>query len=79
MLIKYKTNPDIVTEVFQFTDGRGVDYVLENIGVSSIPTDIQILRKRGGRIAFIGFLNCFEADWPPKLLIKLMVEETDIA
>ena len=77
-LINYKTHPDVAAEVFRLTAGKGVDYVLNNIGVASIPGDLQILRKRGGRIALVGFLEGYEASWPRRLLIKLMAKEAHI-
>lgn len=78
-LINYKTHSDVAAEVFRLTDGRGVDYVLNNIGVASIPDDLQVLRRRGGRVALIGFLDGFEAKRPPSLLITLMSKEAHIA
>ncbi|KAH6642008.1 hypothetical protein C7974DRAFT_93634 [Boeremia exigua] len=78
-LINYKTHSDVVAEVLRLTEGKGVDYVINNIGVSSIPDDIKVLRTRGGRIALIGFLGGFEADWPPSLLMNLILKEAHIA
>jgi len=78
-LINYRSHPDIGAEILRLTNGEGVDYVLNNIGVSSIPTDLQVLRKEGGRIALIGFLDGFETDWPPSLLYTLMCKEAQIA
>jgi NADPH:quinone reductase-like Zn-dependent oxidoreductase len=69
--INYKTNPDIVAEVLRLTDGKGVDYVINNAGLSSIPTDLQMLRK-GGSIALVGFLTGFEADFSPFILMTLI-------
>lgn len=77
-LINYKSHPDVGAEVLRLTDGEGVDYILKNVGVSSNPTDLQILRKKGGRIALIGFLDSFEADWPPGLLYTLMFKKAHI-
>jgi NADPH:quinone reductase-like Zn-dependent oxidoreductase len=77
-LINYKTHPDVAAEVFQLTGGRGVDYVFNNVGVASIPDDLQILRKRGGRVALIGFLEGFTAQWPPSLLMTLIAKEAHI-
>jgi NADPH:quinone reductase-like Zn-dependent oxidoreductase len=73
--INYKSSPDIVTEALELSGGKGVDYVLNNIGVSSIPTDLQMLRKRGGRIALVGFLEGFEAGWSPSTLMTLVGKE----
>ncbi|KAJ4320708.1 hypothetical protein N0V94_003238 [Neodidymelliopsis sp. IMI 364377] len=77
-LINYRTNPDVATEVFRLTGGRGVDYVFNNIGVASIPNDLQMLRKRGGRVALISFLEGFKAEWSPSLLMKLIAKEAHI-
>lgn len=77
-LINYKTHTEITAEVSRLTDGKGVDYVLNNIGVASIPDDLQILRKRSGRVALIGFLDGFEADWSPSLLFTLIAKEAHI-
>ncbi|KAF1355750.1 NAD(P)-binding protein [Lizonia empirigonia] len=78
-LINYKTNPDVASEVFRITNGKRVDYVLNNIGVVSIPEDLHMLRKRGGRIALIGFLGGFTAEWSPSLLMKLIEKDAHIA
>jgi NADPH:quinone reductase-like Zn-dependent oxidoreductase len=73
--INYKTSPSIVAEALELSGGKGVDYVLNNAGTSSIPTDLEMLRKRGGRIALIGFLEGFAADWSPSLLMTLIGKE----
>jgi NADPH:quinone reductase-like Zn-dependent oxidoreductase len=77
-LINYKSCPDVAAEVLRLTGGKGVDYVFNNIGVASIPDDLRVLRKRGGRIALIGFLDGFTADWSPSLLMELIVKEAQI-
>lgn len=78
-LINYKTNPDVASEVFRITNGKGTDYVLNNIGVVSIPDDLQMLRKSGGRIALVGFLGGLTADWSPSLLMTLIEKDAHIA
>jgi len=62
----------------RLTDGKGVDFVFNNAGVTSIPTDLQMLRKYGGSIALIGFLDGFEADWPPSVLMTLVSKAAKI-
>ena len=62
----------------RLTAGKGVDYVFNNIGVASIPDDLQTLRNRGGRVTLVGSLEGFEADWPPNLLMSLRVKESQI-
>lgn len=69
----------MASEVLPLTDGRGVDYVFNNIGVASTPDDLEMLRKRGSRNALIGFLDGFTADWPPSLLMTLIMKEAHVA
>lgn len=75
--INYKTNPDIAAEVLRLTDGKGVDYIINNVGLSTIPTDLQALRKNGS-IALVGFLGGFDADWSPTELMTLMFKAAKI-
>ena len=76
--LNYKTTSDIAAEVLRLTNGKGVDYVLNNVGLSSIPTDLQMLRKYGGNIALIGFLEGFEAKWDPSVLMTLIAKAATI-
>ena len=70
--VNYKTKPDVAAEVLRLTGGKGVDYVLNNVGLPSMPSDLQMLRKYGGSIALIGFLEGFEANWDPSVLMGLI-------
>jgi NADPH:quinone reductase-like Zn-dependent oxidoreductase len=70
--INYKTCQDIPAEVMRLTNGLGVDIVINNSGVSSIPQDIAALRQRNGVISLVGFLGGLEADWSPTELMGLM-------
>ncbi|KAJ4355362.1 uncharacterized protein N0V89_003378 [Didymosphaeria variabile] len=72
--VNYKTTSDIAAEVLRLTDGKGVDYVLNNVGLSSVPDDLKMLRKYGGSIALIGFLEGFEAKWDPSVLMGLIAK-----
>lgn len=76
--LNYRSIPDIAAEVIRLTDGKGVDYVLNNVGLSSIPTDLQMLRRYGGSIAFIGFLEGFSAEWDPSILMTLISKAAKI-
>ncbi|OAG03212.1 NAD(P)-binding protein [Paraphaeosphaeria sporulosa] len=76
--INYKTTPDVAAEVLLLTAGKGVDYVLNNAGLSSIPSDLRMLRRYGGRIALIGFLEGFEAGWDASLLMGLIEKAASI-
>lgn len=70
--LNYKTVSDQASEIKRLTDGRGVDFVVNNTGVGSIPDDISFLAPRGGTISLVGFLAGFDADWEPKKLMDLM-------
>jgi NADPH:quinone reductase-like Zn-dependent oxidoreductase len=60
--INYKTAPDQSAEVKRLTDGRRVDFVINNTGPRSLIQDIGLLCERGGTVALVGFLRGFEAD-----------------
>lgn len=70
--INYKKVQDIASEVMRLTDGLGVDVVINNIGLKSIPEDVASLRKRNGVISMVGFLGGLEADWAPSAIYGLM-------
>jgi NADPH:quinone reductase-like Zn-dependent oxidoreductase len=70
--INYKTNPDQAAVIRRVTDGKGVDFVVNNTGIASIPADIESLRQRRGTISLVGFLEGFEASWNPQILLGLM-------
>lgn len=38
-IINYKTHPDVAVAELCPTDGKGVDYMFNNAGISSVPTD----------------------------------------
>lgn len=71
MTINYKTTPDVAAEVLRLTDGKGADYIVNNIGLSSLSSDLKTLR-RGGSIALIGFLGGFEHNLDPNELFTLI-------
>lgn len=70
--INYKTS-DVKEEVLKLTDGKGVDFVLNNIGISSIPLDLDLVRKDGS-IALVGFLEGFTADFSPNILMTILLK-----
>jgi NADPH:quinone reductase-like Zn-dependent oxidoreductase len=70
--INYRTVSDQATEVKRLTDGKGVDFVLNNTGPASIPEDISFLRQRGGIVSLVGFLAGINGDWPPSAIMGLM-------
>lgn len=76
--INYKTTHDQVAEVKRLTNGRGVDYVLNNTGIPSVIDDIEMLRERDGTVALVGALGGFEVDWKHSELIKLMTKRAKL-
>jgi threonine dehydrogenase-like Zn-dependent dehydrogenase len=76
--INYKTIPDQGAEIRRLTDGRGVDFVVNNTGPQSILDDIGFLCGRGGTVSIVGFLQGFEADWEPKRIMNLMAKSAKI-
>ncbi|KAF1847015.1 NAD(P)-binding protein [Cucurbitaria berberidis CBS 394.84] len=71
--INYKTHPDVAAEVLRLTGGKGVDYVVNNAGLASIPSDLQMLRKNGS-VVLVGFLGGFDASFSPSTLMTLMLK-----
>lgn len=72
--INYRTTPDVTAEVLRLTQGRGVDYVVNNAGLQSIPKDLEALRKYGGIVTVVGFLEGFQPDWKPEILFQLLTK-----
>ncbi|OLN95496.1 Zinc-type alcohol dehydrogenase C1773.06c-like protein 1 [Colletotrichum chlorophyti] len=70
--INYKKTNDQLAEIQRLTNGRGVDFVVNNTGPGSIPDDIKALRARGGTVSLVGFLAGLQAAWPPAALMALM-------
>lgn len=69
--LNYKTD-DQAAKIKEITNGRGVDFVVNNTGVGSLIDEIGYLCPRGGTISLVGFLAGWEADWKPSDLIALM-------
>lgn len=76
--INYKKQPDTTQEVLRLTNGRGVDFVINNTGPASIPADIAALRQKRGTISLVGFLEKMKADWDPSLLLNLMAKTATV-
>jgi threonine dehydrogenase-like Zn-dependent dehydrogenase len=71
--INYKTCPDIRAEVKRITNGRGVDFVVNNTGPASVLDDIGFLCPRGGTVSMVGFLAGFNAEWDPTATIMALM------
>lgn len=69
--INYETTPDVAAEALRLTDGKGVDYIVNNVGLTSLPSNLQMVRQNGS-VALVGFLGGFEADWSPSIISLVM-------
>jgi NADPH:quinone reductase-like Zn-dependent oxidoreductase len=74
--INYKT-ADVKDEVLKLTGGKGVDFILNNVGISSLPDDLDLVRKNGS-IALVGFLDGFTARFPPETLLTILYKACKI-
>jgi NADPH:quinone reductase-like Zn-dependent oxidoreductase len=74
--INYNT-VDVNAEVLKSTNGKGVDFVLNNTGISSIPDDLEVVRKRGS-VALVGFLEGYTADFSANVLLSVMMKACKI-
>ncbi|KAH7386733.1 chaperonin 10-like protein [Phaeosphaeria sp. MPI-PUGE-AT-0046c] len=72
--LNYKTVTDQSAEVKRLTDGRGVDFVINNTGPQSLIEDIGLLCDSRGTVSIVGFLQGFNADWDPKSIMTLMTK-----
>lgn len=57
--INYRTTPDWDKEARKLTSGKGVDYVVNNVGITSIERSFNALCTFGGTISLVGFLGGF--------------------
>jgi threonine dehydrogenase-like Zn-dependent dehydrogenase len=75
--INYKTD-DQAAKVKELTNGRGVDFVVNNTGVGSLIDDISYLCEQEGTVSLVGFLAGFDADWKPVQLMDLMKKRAKV-
>jgi len=61
LTIDYRQNPDVAQEVLRWTQGRGVDHVIETVGGGNLNQSLRSLRI-GGSIAFIGLIGGVSAN-----------------
>ena len=70
--INYKTNPDWDEQVYQLTDGEGVDYVVEVGGAGTLAKSLRAVRI-GGHISLIGVLTGTTAEVNPLPILSKSV------
>ena len=75
--INYKTS-NVVDEVLRLTDGKGVDFVINNSGLQAIPDNLKCLRQKFGQVTWVGFLEGGQPDWHPNELWALITKAAKI-
>jgi NADPH:quinone reductase-like Zn-dependent oxidoreductase len=75
--VNYRTHPDITGEVLRLTQDKGIDYVINNVGLKSVPEDLKMLR-RSGTISVIGFLGGFGCDYSGTELWPILMKTAKI-
>ncbi len=70
--VDYRQNPRWATEVLRWTEGRGVDHVVEVGGPGTLDQSIRACRV-GGRIALIGVLTGIEGPVRTALLMQRQI------
>ncbi|GAB7362833.1 hypothetical protein MBLNU230_g3136t1 [Neophaeotheca triangularis] len=74
--INYRTTPDIAEEVKKLTDGAGVDVVINNVGETSVQSNINALCNHDGTVSLVGFLGGFLDDSKkPNTTLPLMQKQ----
>ncbi|EGY16033.1 hypothetical protein VD0002_g4045 [Verticillium dahliae] len=76
--INYKTTLSQKEDILRITNGKGVDFVINNTGPSSIPEDISFLRARHGTISLVGFLAGLGQGWEPSALMVLLGKQAKV-
>jgi NADPH:quinone reductase-like Zn-dependent oxidoreductase len=59
LIINYKTTPDWEASVDHFTEGNGVDLIVETVGGENLQRSLNVLRM-GGHISIMGLLAGFD-------------------
>ncbi|KAG8167216.1 hypothetical protein KVR01_002905 [Diaporthe batatas] len=70
--INYKTTASQKDAILEITNGKGVDFVVNNSGPGSIPEDVGFLRARGGTVSLVGFLSGLGGTWDPSEMLGVM-------
>ena len=75
--INYRDSPQWEEEALRFTNGRGVDVVVDNVGPSSIAQSLTSLARRG-TVSLVGFLGGFDVDRFPDTVIPTLMKSATI-
>jgi NADPH:quinone reductase-like Zn-dependent oxidoreductase len=69
--INYRTSSDWEKKALEYTDGIGVDYVIENGGIGTIQKSIESL-AHGGHVSIIGILSSLPREQYPNVALLEM-------
>ncbi|KAL3450335.1 alcohol dehydrogenase [Aspergillus insuetus] len=75
--INYKTHPNWEEKARELTGGRGVDFVVDNIGPTAIVQNLSCLARRGV-VSLVGFLGGFKVDEQPEILGQVLMKSAII-
>lgn len=75
--INYTTHPKWEEEALRLTNGRGVDVVIENVGLTSIAQSLSSLARRG-IVSLVGFLGGFQVDKFPDMFMPTLYKSATI-
>ncbi|CAJ2499805.1 Uu.00g026580.m01.CDS01 [Anthostomella pinea] len=70
--INYRTHPDWAAEAQRLTDGKGVDVVINNVGVAAMEQSFDALCSNGGTISLVGFLGGMPEKMPDCVMPAMM-------
>lgn len=75
--INYRTHPQWEEEVHRLTNGRGVDVVVESVGVTTMSQSLASLARRG-TVSVVGFLGGFDVDRYPDTILPVLKKSATI-
>ena len=75
--INYRTHPQWEEEVHRLTNGRGVDVVIESVGITTMAQSLASLARRG-TVSVVGFLGGFDVDRYPDTILPVLLKSATI-
>ncbi|KAK4860886.1 hypothetical protein LT330_004617 [Penicillium expansum] len=75
--INYRDHPQWDEEARRLTNGRGVDVVVENVGVTTVSQSLSSLARRG-TVSLVGFLGGFDVDRFPDTILPTLLKSATI-
>ncbi|KAJ5151411.1 uncharacterized protein N7482_010663 [Penicillium canariense] len=76
-VINYRTHPNWDEEARRLTNGRGVDVVIENVGMTTVTKSLASLARRG-TVSLVGFLGGFKVDQFPDTITPVLLKSATL-